>query len=151
MFGVVLIAVVWLLLTELAAPVSAAILRHNVGAWASQDDLTQRLDAATPDARTRVVVENALLQMVVLAAACFLVGLVVGRWSPRRGVREAAFAGAGAAAIAVVAASASGELGATERSLVIAFGFLAVVPCASLAAAVGARRGALRKGVLPQS
>lgn len=124
-FGAGLIVLLWVVLTLLATPVTRLVPASNAIAT--------------------------LLQLAIQAIASFLVGAVIGTWSRRRGVREAAVAGAlsalFAAACGAVVAVSTGV--ATWLDVAISFaGGAALLPSASGAGALGAWLGGRKKRVL---
>jgi len=145
LFGAALIVLLWLALALAASPLSTHILRANVGSWSSPEDLAARLDVAAASVLARVALENLALHAAIVGVASFTAGLVLGMWSPRRGLVEAASAGALVAACAVVAATFSGGASLTDASTVAVWGSAVLVPLASGLAALGAWMGDRRK------
>jgi len=143
-----LIVLGWLVLALVTSPLSNVILRRHVGPWGSPDELAARIRDAAPSVLAQVTLENALLQGLVLALACFLAGMVVGTWGPRRGVAESAGAGAFVSTGVVAMASMTGGLSSSDASSVLVWGIPILVPLASGAAALGAWRGSRTKRVL---
>jgi len=125
LFGAGLITLLWVVLTQLVAPV------------------------------TRLVSESAplglLLQVGAQALASFFVGTVIGTWGPGKGVREGAWAGAISAMFAatcgIVVVASEGHASGTDV-LVSAVGGMALAPSATLAGALGAWIGSRKKRVL---
>jgi hypothetical protein len=148
LFAAGLIVLSWLLLTALASPLASAILRANIGAWGSPDELTVRLAAASPEALGRISLETVALQTSALLMASLASGVVLGVWGPGRPLVEAAFAGgmvaAGAVLFAVLASRGSGDAGTVGT-----WGSVVLIPCAAMAASAGAWLGARRKRSLP--
>ncbi len=147
LFGAGLIALGWLVLALLVAPVASFLLRRELGSWGSPDDLAARLAAASPAVLSRIALENVLLQMLALGGASLAAGAVVGKWGPGRGIVPSACAGAALAAVAVLVASA-GMASPSEGASVALRGALIVVPWAAGTAALGAWRGGRTKGHL---
>ena len=153
LFAAGLIVLAWLLLTVLASPVSALILRANIGSWGSPDELTLRLAAASPEALGRISLETVVLQVAVLGGACVSSGLVIGVWGPGRLIAAAATAGAVVALGGVIFAALSAGQPRDAASVssvrsVAIWGTVILVPCAAALAAAGAWVGAKRKRVL---
>ncbi len=123
-FGGGLITLLWVVLTQVVAPLT-------------------RLLAAS-------VIASMLLQFGVQGLASFLVGTVIGSWGPGRGIREGAWAGAISAlfAAACVVVVASAGQATWMDVLVSAAGGIALIPSATLAGALGAWVGSRKKRVL---
>ena len=124
-FGAGLIVLLWVVLSLLAAPV------------------TRRVAASSPSA--------IVLELAIQAVASFLVGTVIGTWSRRRGIREAASAGAlsalfAAASSALVAASSSDATPLDVATSLV--GGALLLPSATGAGALGAWLGGRKKRVL---
>ena len=124
-FGGVLIVLLWVLF----AAVSLLLVRGP--------------DATGPGAL--------VLHMTSQTLASLVVGVVVGTWSPRRGITEAAMAG-GLSVLFAVACSAATAVASNERALPwsTVLGGLVLLPTATLGAAFGAWLGNRKKRVLTE-
>jgi len=124
-FGAGLIVLVWVVLAALSAP----LLRGLPPSWLAR----------------------AAAQLVVQALASFASGWVIGAWSPRRGVGEAAAAGALSAGFAalfsVVSMAGAADVGWADFAGALAGG-AALLPSATAAAALGGLLGSKKKRVL---
>ncbi len=144
-FGAGLLGLAWLVLSLLASPVAAFIVRRNIGAWSSPEELAARLDNASPAALGRMALENLALQVAVVGAASAAAGVVVGRWGPRKGVAESAAAGALVALVAVALAAVTPATSSGDVGTLVTWGVALLVPWASGLAALGASYGSRDK------
>ncbi len=140
-FGAVAIFGVWLPLAYVAGAISARMMAARFGPAASRESIDLALAAMTAGERARLMASVALPSMLGLALAAFGGGVIVGRFGPSAGAREAALSGA----VTALVASTIAWVGFTWSSLVAAVVTFVV---ATSFAAWGGRLGASRRPVI---
>jgi hypothetical protein len=143
LFTGLLILVVWVCLAWLAAPLTGAILRANVGPADGEQELARRLEAAGPAMLTRIAMQTAAMQTAVALLSTAIAGYVIGKWGPGRGLLESAAAGAGVATLVVAVALRGGE-GPSASTVMMAASCI-VIPLSAVAGVAGALLGSRSK------
>jgi hypothetical protein len=115
-FGTVAIFAAWLPLAYAAAAASARVMAQRFGADASKDAIDLALSSMSSGERARLMATVAIPSILGLALAAFGGGVVVGRFGPGTGAREAAYSGA----VTALIASAMAWSGLTSSSFIAA-------------------------------
>ncbi|WP_394825290.1 hypothetical protein [Pendulispora albinea] len=136
-FGVVIILAAWLPLAYVAEFVKGRVITAALGPVESQDQATLAIAALSSGERARLTAWLVALPAVALSVGALAGGYVVGRWSDKAGWREAGAAGAVVGILTGVLAFASGTM--TPAALL-------PIALTAVLAALGGRRGSLRKG-----